>query len=53
MKAWKDQSKDETDDFEERAAIGEFDGGLTRDAAEAQALKILLDNRLKAQKETK
>ena len=35
----------EIDDFNERAAILEFDGGLARDAAEARALVIILAGR--------
>ena len=32
-------------DFEERAAILEFDAGLTRDEAERQALAMVLEKR--------
>lgn len=33
-------NEDERERWEERAAIGEFDGGLTRDEAEQQATEI-------------
>jgi hypothetical protein len=36
-------SEDERIALEERAAIMEFDGGLTREAAEAAALKLQLE----------
>lgn len=36
---------DEQVDFDERAAIMEFDGGLTREAAEAAALRLVLTER--------
>jgi len=35
----------EQEDFEERAAIMEFDGNLTREEAERQALRIILAKR--------
>lgn len=38
---------DEQIDFDERAAIMEFDGGLTREEAEAAALVIWLAERQK------
>ncbi len=33
------------EDFNERAAIMEYDGGLDRDAAEREALRIVMRNR--------
>lgn len=40
---------DEQIDFDERAAIMEFDGGLTREEAEAAALVIWLAGRKRSQ----
>ena len=39
-------TEDERIDFEERAAIMEYDGGLTRSEAEEQAMLVVLRNRL-------
>lgn len=39
--------KSESEEFEERASIMEFDGGLSREEADWRALRIILDNRLK------
>ena len=36
---------DEREDYEERAAIREFDGGFTREEAEALALQEILAKR--------
>ena len=41
-----DLSADESEDFEERAAIMEFDGGLPREQAEQEALRLILKKRL-------
>lgn len=38
-------SETEFADFEERAAILEFDGGMTREEAERYALKLVMDAR--------
>ncbi|KAA3610052.1 MAG: hypothetical protein D8M58_07565 [Calditrichaeota bacterium] len=39
--------KGEREEFEERASIMEFEGGLSREEAEWRALRIVLDNRMK------
>ena len=39
--------KVEREDFEERASIMEFDGGLSREEADWRALRIILENRMK------
>ena len=45
---------DEQEAFEERAAIMEFDAGMTREEAEAAAMQDILKlQRQKAQKESK
>jgi hypothetical protein len=38
-------SEAERDDFEERAAIMEYDGGLSREEAERQAMLRILEKR--------
>lgn len=37
--------KREWEDFEERSAIMEFEGGLSREEADWRALRIILENR--------
>ncbi len=39
--------ENEREEFEERASIMEFDGGLSREEADWRALRIILENRLK------
>lgn len=36
----------EVEDFEERAAIMEYDGGLTRAEAEAEAMRLIIERRV-------
>lgn len=38
-------SESEKEDFEERAAIAQFDGGLSKEQAESLALKLVLEKR--------
>ena len=40
-------SKVETEDFEERSAIMEYEGGLSREEADWRSLRIILENRPK------
>lgn len=40
-------SKTEKEEFEERAAIMEFEGQLSHEEAEWRALRIILENRIK------
>ena len=40
-------STTEKEEFEERAAIMEFEGELSREEAEWKALRIVLENRIK------
>lgn len=39
--------EDQREEFEERSAIGEFDGKLTRDHAECLAMLYLLKNTMR------
>lgn len=40
-----DLTQDELYDYHERAGIMEFDGGLTREGAEAEAMKMIMQRR--------
>lgn len=40
-----DLTDDERDDYEERAAIMEHDGGMPRAQAEAEALRVVIGKR--------
>ncbi len=40
-------SRDELEAYEERSAIMEFDGGLSREEAEFRALRIILAGKMK------
>jgi hypothetical protein len=40
-------SDPEKEDFEERAAVMEYDGQLSREEAEWRALRIIFENRIK------
>ena len=39
--------KNEREEFEERASIMEFEGGLSREEADWRALRIILENRMR------